>query len=438
MKFTILIVDDEDNLRRAVKYGLSGGQFRVLEAKNGLKALEVLAGNEVDLVVSDLKMPQMDGMTFLNECRRKYFQMPVIILTAFGSTETAVEAMKTGAVDFLIKPFPLEELVEKVRGLLAAKRGDDKPVDGFIGFAEPMEKVRFLCRKFAPSASPVLVTGESGTGKEVTARYIHELSGRSGRFLAVNCGALPENLLESQLFGFRKGAFTGADRDSKGLFMEAGDGTLMLDEIGETTPRMQVALLRVIQEREFIPLGTAETVKASARIIACTNRDIGRMAGEGRFREDLYYRLKVLAVHLPPLRERREDIPILARHFLERFADESGRKIDGFDDAAQQALAGYHFPGNVRELSNMIERSVWLSEGRTISAGDLELDGHARPEPDSARVEFKDRVEEYERGLIMEAIGKFGRNRTVLSEKLGINRTALLYKLKKYHLKDDG
>ncbi|MDD2714892.1 MAG: sigma-54 dependent transcriptional regulator [Candidatus Wallbacteria bacterium] len=436
-EYRILIVDDEENLRRAIRYGLSGRRFSVLEAASGRQALEVLEKEQVDLIVSDLKMPEMDGLSLLSACHEKHFQIPFIILTAFGTVETAVEAMRSGAIDFLIKPFPLTELEQKISGVLMAQSGALKvnpAIEDFIGESLETKTLLSLCGKFARAPSPVLLTGESGTGKEITAKLIHKLSGRTGKFLAVNCGALPENLLESELFGFRKGAFTGAMRDHQGFFVEAEDGTLLLDEIGEISPRMQVALLRVIQEHEFHPLGSAKNLKSNARVITSTNRNLEQMTKEGRFREDLYYRLKVLEIVIPPLRKRRSDVMPLAEYFLNSFSVNSGKNVRKFSDSALSALQTYSFPGNVRELKNMVERAVWLCEEGEIGLQDLGLSGTEGRLEDDNRLEFKDRVESYERNLIRDAIVKFGNNKTQLSEKLGLNRTALLYKLKKYGL----
>lgn len=434
MSYVLLVIDDEANLRKGIRYGLSGKVFDVIEAENGKKGLEVLAQKEVDLVITDLKMPVMDGLTFLSECKKAHFNIPVIVLTAYGTAETAVQAMKSGAVDFLIKPFPLAELEQKISAILESKATPEETEEGFLGKSSAMDDVRNLCCKFAKAPSPVLISGSSGTGKEVTARYIHEVSGRKGKIIAINCGALPENLLESELFGYKKGAFTGASRDNPGFFSEASNGSLLLDEIGEITPRMQVALLRVIQEGEYIPLGSNKAEKTSARIIAATNRDLSAMVKEGSFREDLYYRLKVLEINLPDLKERGDDILLLADHFLARYSRDADRDIKGFSQGAVNALMSYSFPGNIRELGNIVERSVWISEGTEITEKDLGIESQAMVSNDSGRMEFKDRIENFERKLILDAVEKHGSNKSRLAEHLGLNRTALLYKLKKYKI----
>jgi len=436
MNYKILVVDDEDNLRRGIKYGLSGRKFEIIEAKNGKDALDKL-DDKIDLIITDLKMPVMDGITFISECNKRSIDIPIIVLTAYGSTETAVKAMKSGAIDFLIKPFPLKELEDKVTDILKSKYKSTSVSDSndFIGENEKILEIKAMCKKIAPAPAPVLIFGESGTGKEVLSKYIHTLSKKTGRFIAINCGALPENLLESELFGYKKGAFTGAASDSSGYFQEADNGTLLLDEIGDISPKMQVALLRVIQEKEFTPIGSSKTVKTSARIIAATNKDLNSMVKEGTFRQDLFYRLSVFTLTLPPLRERKDDILRLTRFLLNRLSKEGGLNIPELENKAESVLTSYKFPGNIRELSNILERALWVSDGNSITKEDLGLNQEAHfSDSDSSRSEFKEKIEHYEKELIRSAISEFGTNKSKLAERLGINRTALLYKLKKYSI----
>ena len=436
MGYKILIIDDEENLRRAIKYGLSGRKFQIIEACNGKDGLAKTT-EDIDLIITDLKMPVMDGIKFLEEFRKRLLDIPVIVLTAFGSTETAVNAMKLGATDFLIKPFPLKELEEKATEILKSKyaHSAEKGHDEFIGDSSEIKKIKEFCKKIAPAPSPILITGESGTGKEVISRYIHKISGKKGNFVAINCGALPETLLESELFGYKKGSFTGAISDNPGYFSVAKNGTLLLDEIGDISQKMQVSLLRVIQEKEYTPIGSSKPVPTNARIIAATNKDLGELVKNGKFRKDLFYRLSVFRISLPPLRDRKDDIIKIAEFLLYRISKKSKKKSPILSENAKKVLLSYRFPGNIRELSNILERAIWISDDNEISAENLGLNQEASfNESDTSRMEFKEKIEHYEKRLILNAINAHGTNKSALAEIMGINRTALLYKLKKYRI----
>lgn len=438
MKKKLLIIDDEPNLRRAIKYSLSKKIFDIKEAENGKKALKIMEEEKPDIIITDIKMPVMDGITFLKELKKQSLDIPTIVLTAFGNVEIAVSAMKNGAIDFLVKPFPITELEAKISSILSKE--SKKNIPDFIGESESILKVKKLCEKFAKAPHPILITGPSGSGKEVIARYIHSISKNRDKFIAINCGALPENLLESELFGYKKGAFTGANKDSPGFFKIANNGTLFLDEIGEISHKTQVSLLRVIQEGEFYPVGSTQKETTNARIIAATNKDLKKEVETGNFREDLYYRLNVLEIKVPSLYERRDDIILLANYFLESLKSKFNLNIKGFSNDAINFLKDYKFPGNVRELKNMIERAIWVCEDDFIKAADLgamNMQTFINESNNNERIGFKKQIEQFEKDLILEAIKKYGNNKSKLAQKLGITRTALIYKMKKYKLMEE-
>ena len=382
----ILIADDHDALRRGLARGLTDAGHEVDEASNGNAAIERLHQGQFDVVLSDLRMGGSDGLDVLRTTKALHPATAVILMTAFGSVTTAVEAMKIGASDYVQKPFELEEMEVKIEKALEVKRmkheldylrhtqTDIYQFDRIVGSSESLQRVLDVIRKVAKSTTTVLIRGETGTGKELIAGAVHHNSLRNTRnFVKVNCAALQENLLESELFGHEKGAFTGADKQRIGRFEQADGGTLFLDEIGDMSSSTQAKILRVLQEREFERLGGTRTLKVDVRLIAATNRDLPGMVQSGRFREDLYYRLNVVSVEMPPLRERKDDIVPLATVFTRRFAGELKKRVTGLEPDAQKLLMRYNWPGNIRELENTIERAVLLSEGTSIVGTDLRL-----------------------------------------------------------------
>jgi two-component system response regulator AtoC len=382
----ILIADDHDALRRGLARGLTEAKHEVEEASNGNAAIERLHDSYFDVVLSDLKMGGSDGMDVLRTTRALHPTTAVILMTAFGSVNTAVEAMKIGAFDYVQKPFEIEEMevkiekaleVRRVKNDLEYLRGTQQDIydfDKIVGSSPGLRHVLDIVKKVAKSNTTVLIRGETGTGKELIAGAIHHNSLRNSRnFVKVNCAALQENLLESELFGHEKGAFTSADKQRIGRFEQADGGTLFLDEIGDMSPSTQAKILRVLQEHEFERLGGTRTLRVDVRLVAATNRDLAGMVQSGQFREDLYYRLNVVSIEMPPLRERKDDIVPLATTFIRRFSGELKKKIEGLDADAQKLLIRYNWPGNIRELENTIERAMLLTEGRAIGGSDLRL-----------------------------------------------------------------
>jgi DNA-binding NtrC family response regulator len=382
----ILIADDHDALRRGLVRGLTEAGHEAEEASNGNAAIERLHDGYFDVVLSDLKMGGSDGLDVLRTTRALHPTTAVILMTAFGTVNTAVDAMKIGAFDYVQKPFEIEEMELKIAKALEVKRlkneidylrhtqQDIYDFDKIVGSSASLQRVLDIVKKVAKSNTTVLVRGETGTGKELIAGATHHNSLRSARnFVKVNCAALQENLLESELFGHEKGAFTGADKQRIGRFEQADGGTLFLDEIGDMSPSTQAKILRVLQEHEFERLGGTRTLRVDVRLIAATNRDLPAMVQAGEFREDLYYRLNVVSIEMPPLRERKDDIVPLASSFIRRFAGELKKKIDGLEVDAQKLLMRYNWPGNIRELENAIERAMLLADGRAIAADDLRL-----------------------------------------------------------------
>src|ERR1700723_2475269 len=384
---TILIVEDEAKMRRLLELNLGDDGFATVSAGDAETGLKLLREHPIDLILTDLKLPGMNGLEFLQTVKRRNAALPVVVMTAFGSVETAVDAMKAGASDYVLKPFSLTEMrivIHKeldVRNLREENRalrealGKRYSHPNIVARSPKMQEVLATVERVARTNSTVLLGGESGVGKDLIARAIHEKSRRaSGPFLKINSTAIPENLLESELFGFEKGAFTGAVASKPGKFELADKGTLFLDEIGDVPPVTQVKLLRVLQEREFERLGGTRTVKVDVRLIAATNKDLRQALEQGTFREDLYYRLNVVPIDIAPLRERKEDIPDLANLFIARFAKDSGRQLRGISPAAMKLLLDFYWPGNVRELENIIERGITLSAGSTLDAADIHLD----------------------------------------------------------------
>jgi two-component system response regulator AtoC len=447
----ILIVDDEVNVRRMLTTAFTLAGHRPLCAANGYEALELFHSHQPDVVLMDIRMPLLNGLEALEKMRAIRPGTPVILMTAYAAVETAVEALRFGAFDYVIKPFDLSEVKLVIQ---RAMQMQDMKLQinqlhqqlsksyqwGHILTQSPA--MMEICRdtaKIALSHASVLVSGESGTGKELIARAIHYNSGRSnGPFIKINCAALPESLLESELFGHEKGAFTGAQLQRRGLFERAHGGTLLLDEVGEMPLNLQVKLLRVLQEREFERIGGSQTVQVDIRIIAATNRDIPAMVELGTFRNDLWYRLNVIHLALPPLRERQEDISLLANHFLQKFNLENQREIIEIDTSTMALLESHNWPGNIRELSNTIERAVIMSTGIVIFPEDLPaLLKTSRPISDRERDttgSLKEHVKRYEKTLIVAALNDNHGNRTRAAMSLGISRRALMYKLQEYNI----
>src|ERR1700723_1698595 len=450
---TIFIIENEAKMRRLLELNLGEDGFKTLSAGDAETGLKLLASEPVHLVLTDLKLPGMSGLEFLQAAKRQNAALPIVVMTAFGSVETAVEAMKAGASDYVLKPFSLTEmrmvihkeldvrnLREENRTLREAlgKRYDHPNV---VARSPKMQEVLATVERVAPTNATVLLGGESGVGKDLIARAIHEKSRRaSGPFLKINSTAIPENLLESELFGFEKGAFTGAVASKPGKFELADKGTLFLDEIGDVPPATQVKLLRVLQEREFERLGGTRTVKVDVRLIAATNKDLRQALEQGTFREDLYYRLNVVPIDIAPLRERKEDIPDLANLFIARFAKDSGRQLRGISSAAMQVLVGHYWPGNVRELQNVIERACALAKGPELTVDDVQLDvprhrtgvgGNERFLPEGMT------LDQWEDEMIREALKRAGGNKSQAARLLGLSRNALRYRLSEIGIDDN-
>ncbi|MGH9486055.1 MAG: sigma-54-dependent transcriptional regulator [Terriglobales bacterium] len=449
---TLLIVDDEAKMLRLLELQLGGAAHRILTAASAEQGLQTLREQPVDLVVTDLRLPGMDGLAFLHAIKRESAQLPVVVMTAHGTVETAVEAMKAGAADYVLKPFPLEELrliIDKELGVenlrrenasLRAALGERYSFANLVGSSPRMQEVLALVARVAPTQSTILLGGESGVGKDCIARALHQHSRRAaGPFIKINCAAIPENLLESELFGFEKGAFTGAVRTKPGKFELADQGTLLLDEIGDVLLPTQAKLLRVLQEREFERLGGTRTLKVDVRLIAATNRNLRAALEEGSFRQDLYYRLNVVPIEVPPLREHKEDIPELAAFFLARFAPASGKSISGFTPAAMSRLMAANWPGNIRELENIIERAVALSDGGQLDAADirLELTPPAPPSPDGVLLPAGWTLEQWECEVIKDALRRSNGNKSQAARLLGLSRNALRYRLSTMGETDD-
>jgi DNA-binding NtrC family response regulator len=443
----ILIVDDDDAMRDYLRDELEREGFRVVGAANGRAGLERVKQGGIDLVVSDVKMPDLDGLDLLREIRAVEPSPYVITITAFGSIDTAIRAVKLGAYDYVTKPFELDQLlvtIEKALGerelrsevnRLRAEVARRDRLDNMIGRSVAMQEIFSLIRRVSASGANVLITGESGTGKELVARAIHAGSPRKGRpFVAVNCAAIPDTLLESELFGYKRGAFTDARTDRPGLVVEADGGTLFLDEIAELPVALQPKLLRMLQEREVRPLGANRPERVDVRLIAATNRDIEARLKTGEMREDLYYRLNVIQLQIPPLRARTEDLLPLAEHFLGRSAERSGKPLHAFSEAAKKVLLGYHWPGNVRELENVVERAVALCERDIVGPEDLPPAMRERRNQDRLAAALAQglTLEQLEREYIERVLDAEGGNKTRAAQRLGLDRKTLYRKLEEY------
>ncbi|HEY5621919.1 MAG TPA: sigma-54 dependent transcriptional regulator [Pontiella sp.] len=446
-KPTVLIVDDEKSARDGLVRALRR-DYRVYAAENATAALEVLSGQKIDVLLSDVRMPGMDGITLMKRALGNNPELTCIILTAYGDVDMAVEAMKQGATDFMTKPINLDKLELVLDRVLKARRIeleneqlkvqlDSKyGLENIIGRSTVMHEVFDTIRQVASSRATVLIQGESGTGKELVAKAIHQLSPRSkAPFVAVHCAALSQTLLESELFGHEKGAFTGAMERRIGRFEKADSGSLFLDEISEIDASVQVKILRALEERQIERVGGDTPVDVDTRLIAATNRDLKSMVEEGDFREDLFYRLYVVVITLPPLRERQDDILLLLNHYLAVFNEENGKQIEGFTPAAYEMLSGYNWPGNIRELRNLVERMVVLARGRMLDVKDIPSQvREAAGAGTEIRIDAELTVDEMEKRMVIQALEKTGGNRTKAAEKLGISRRTLHRKLNQYGL----
>jgi DNA-binding NtrC family response regulator len=448
-KPSVLVVDDESGILDTLRILLRNEGFEVTTAQGGKAGLEQIRSGIHDLILSDVRMPQVSGLDILNAAREQDPMTPVILMTAQASLQSAISAVNSGAFYYIQKPFSNDELVAILRRACEfravrvenkqlkqeIRRRDKTAVTRPIGKSKRFMELLKLAEHVAPTESTVLIQGESGTGKEVVARYIHNLSARAdGPFLSINCGALPENLLESELFGHVKGSFTGAVRDKQGLFAAARGGSFFLDEVGEMPPSLQVKLLRVLQEREAIPVGATEAIPVDVRIIAATNRELEEEIRRGNFRSDLFYRLNVIALNLPPLRERRDDLLLLLEAFLQAMAQESGSEPKALSSDALDAVMVYEWPGNVRELENALEHAVVLSRGNLIEGGSLpERITKRRKEPLVAERSYRNpTLEVIERAYIMWVLQAEGGNKTRAAEVLGIDPSTLYRKLSRY------
>ena len=445
MQSTILIVDDEKNIRDGLAEAFALEGYATLTAQDGQEAQNILDDHYVDLVVTDLKMPKVSGMELLQFIKRRWQNIPVIIITAHGDISEAVAAMQYGALEFITKPLDLDHLLKLTKNALEIRELSIKNqelreevlaqqrISSIIGKSPAMRKLFDLVRKVAPTKASVLITGESGVGKELIADAIHNLSPRRDKpLIKVHCAALAESLLESELFGHEKGAFTGAQTRKRGRFEMADTGSLFLDEIGEINQNVQIKILRVLQERKFERVGGESTLEVDVRFIAATNKDLKLEIEEGRFREDLYYRLNVVNIHVPPLRERREDIPLLAATFLHEFSQENAKEIEGFETRAKQALFAYDWPGNVRELRNCIESAVVMASGRFIVMEDLPPGPRSTQEKKEIHIPALSSLQEAEKILIAETLAMLGWNKTKTAEVLKIGRKTLYQKIDEY------
>jgi two-component system response regulator AtoC len=454
-KQRILIIDDEENMRHMLSSVLGRLGYEVQSAANGRIGLEIVSREHVDVVLCDIRMPEMDGMEFLRQVNAAGLSVTVIMMSAFGSVDTALAAMRLGAYDYISKPFKADEIelvlrkAEEREGLRRDNRELRNQVASLreeycfgkmVAHSKVMQDIFTLATKVAPHSTTVLITGESGTGKELVAQGIHQHSGRDcGKFVAVNCGGLPDNLIESELFGYKKGAFTGADKDKIGLFLEADGGTLFLDEIGELPLSLQVKLLRVLQEGEVQPIGAGSPLKVNVRVIAATARDLSQEVRMGLFRQDLFYRLNVVHIDLPPLRERSGDIPLLSEFFLNRYVRRFDAQVTGLAPSTMALLLQHSWPGNVRELENVIERAVILAEKKIILPENLPPEFGARPT--GRRIDdffggfsIKQAQKIMETALIGRALQATGGNKSKASELLEISYPSLLNKIKEYEI----
>lgn len=451
MKFTILIIDDEKNIREGLGAAFEMEGYEVRLAANGKEGLDLIAKGDIDLVITDLRMDGISGEEVLRRVTTETPGIPVIVLTGHGSIDTAVDAMRNGAYDFLTKPLNLDRLSMLVKRALErrelslqhtqlkAEVSSAHTLDNMIGKSAEMQKVFTLIKKVAPTKASVLITGESGVGKELVADAIHNLSPRSAHeMIKVHCAALSETLLESELFGHEKGAYTGAEKMQKGRFELAHESTIFLDEIGEVNASVQVKLLRVLQDHKIIRVGGEKTIDIDVRVIAATNRDMEKEVKEGRFREDLYYRLNVVHIAVPPLRERRDDIPLLLNAFLKEYAKENGKNVTGIDNRARALLYKYDWPGNIRELRNCIESAVVMCGGNEITPEDLPPTVSASIAAPSITIPVGTTLDDAEKAIICENLAANKGNKSKTADILGIGRKTLHRKLQEYGVGESG
>ena len=453
----ILIVDDEESFRHMLSVILVKEGYEVETSSNGEEGMEKATASTFDQILCDIRMPRMDGLAFLREIKKTGTEATIIVMSAYGTVDIAIEAMKLGAYDYISKPFKPDEIILTLRKaeereqlrrenqLLRKEVAKEYSFENIVSKNEQMQKIFDVIKKVSHYKSTVLITGESGTGKELVARALHYNSDRSQNpFIAVNCGAIPENLLESELFGHVRGAFTDAIRTKKGLFEEADGGTLFLDEIGELPGQLQVKLLRVLQDGEIRRIGESKPIQIDVRIVAATVKDLPKEVNEGRFREDLFYRLNVLPLHIPPLRERKEDIPLLIRHFIGKYNRAMNKNLSSVDHKAMELLMTYKWYGNVRELENTIERAIVLSERKDIESENLPIEIQNCKEdlqteivPDE-EYSIKKASKSLEINLIKKALKKTKGNHTHAARLLEISHRALLYKIKEYEIPENG
>jgi two-component system, NtrC family, response regulator len=451
---TILVVDDEKNYLLVMETLLTGAGYEVLTVDSGEEALEQTRRNDLDLMITDMKMPRMSGIELMEQLKQVYPDLPVIMMTAYGTVEKAVEAMKKGAFDYILKPFKNEELLLTIRKaldlrhLLTENRRLKHDLEqryrfeNIVGNSKIMQSIFAMVEKVAQTRATVLISGESGTGKELIARAIHHRSPRNtGPFISVNCGALTETLLESELFGHEKGAFTHALAMRKGRFELSEGGTLFLDEVAEMSPALQVKLLRVLQEMEFERVGGSKTIRVDVRVVAASNRELKTEVEAGNFREDLFYRLNVVHMEMPPLRRRSEDIPLLVTHFMQKYAEANNKAGVRLEPEVMKILLRYPWPGNVRELENVIERAVILCSNNTITAEDLPANVAEAPETEfnidslvPSHIPLPEALEKIEEMMIRRALNQSGYVQVRAAELLGITKSLLQYKLKKYQI----
>src|SRR6056297_3416820 len=452
MKFSILIVDDEKNIREGLGRSLEMDGYEVLLAEDGKQGWSLVNEEHVDLVIADLKMPEMSGEELLKRISSAYPTIPVIILTGHGTIESAVEAMRNGAFDFVTKPVNLDrlsllakralsnrELVLQHRNLKeeVERLKSRRTAGAIIGKSTQMQKIMQMVEQVAATKASVLITGESGVGKELVADAVHNLSNRSENpYIKVHCAALAESLLESELFGHEKGAFTGAVSMKRGRFELSHTGSIFLDEIGEINQQVQIKILRVLQDKKFERVGGEKTQEVDVRVISATNRDLKSEIEEGRFREDLFYRLNVVNIHVPPLRDRKEDIPLLISAFLQEFSEENQKNIEGIDPRARLALYNYHWPGNIRELRNCIESAVVMSKGNIISYDDLPPTVTSGSDTDYIKIEVGSSMEDAEREMIRATLHRENGNKSRTADVLGIGRKTLHRKIQEYQLEE--
>jgi two-component system response regulator PilR (NtrC family) len=439
-----LIIDDEPDIRELLEITLKRMEVQCRCAGNLAGARELLKQQNFDICLTDMRLPDGDGVEFVDYIQNHYPNMPTAVITAHGNMETAIQALKSGAFDFLTKPVDLVSLRTLVNSALRLNKGQTESGHAFIGDGEATRNIRNTISKLARSQAPVYISGESGTGKELVARMIHEQGPRATNpFVPVNCGAIPHDLMESEFFGHKKGSFTGAVTEKEGLFQAAQGGTLFFDEIAELPLHMQVKLLRAIQEKSIRPVGANREVAVDVRILSATHTSLSDLVRAGKFRQDLYYRINVIELHIPPLRERKNDLPLLTAHILQSYAEESGMQMPELSADARTALEAYHFPGNIRELENILHRAITLCDGKIITANDLQLPRSSDDIADESRnnmvqenktAALDSYLGDIERQTILEALEKTRWNKTAAARQLGITLRALRYRLEKLGL----